>query len=70
MFPPGCSWGKKMPDARITEKEATERQIAAIRKLYGGRPRLDVPKWAEYAVELDHIIDDLLGRTNPYFSDE
>lgn len=49
--------------------QATERQISAAREFYKGGGRVGVTEWAEYAGKLDRIIDDLLGRTNPYFGD-
>lgn len=54
---------------RNIQGEASVRQVAAARRLYA-HVRLDVVKWSAYASELDRIIDELLGRTNPYFSDE
>ncbi len=45
-----------------------KRQIVAARAFYSNA-RLDVALWSGYARELDRIIDDLLGRSNPYFGD-
>lgn len=59
-----------IPKSFISHDQATARQVSAARTLYSPPDKLDVVRWSEYADELDRIIDDLLGRTNPYFSDD